>query len=184
MITSTNNHPAVIRPNRIREIHSAPRGFSLIELLIVVAIILIIAAIAIPNLMRARITANESLAVQNLRTITTASVAYFSTYGNGFPPALINLGGNAPVTCAGAGLIDNFLANGQKSGYSFTYLGGVPRGFAGPGCAGPGFFTYTLNADPLNPGTSGQRTFYTDQTGVIRFRNDGAAAGPGDPALQ
>src|SRR5712692_8212740 len=108
------------------------KGFSLIELLIVVAIILIIAAIAIPNLLRARIAANESSAVSAVRTVNTAEVSYFSAYPTvGYSGTLLALGDGgacpAPPTQATACLIDNVLAsNGQpagsgKSGYSFTY---------------------------------------------------------------
>ena len=88
------------------------KGFSLIELLIVVAIILIIAAIAIPNLLRARITANETSAVGSVRAINTATVQYSSTYGNGFPPSLASLGPAAPANCNAADLIDQVLAAG------------------------------------------------------------------------
>src|SRR2546425_3047508 len=101
------------------------KGFSLIELLIVVAIILIIAAIAIPNLLRSRMAANEASAVGSLRTIVTSNVTYSSTYGNSFAPTLPTLGGapGALATCNGAQLIDNVLAAApsQKSGYTFTY---------------------------------------------------------------
>src|SRR5262252_252554 len=93
------------------------KGFSLIELLIVVAIILIIAAIAIPNLLRARIAANESSAASGIRTINTAEVSYYSTYGSVYAPLLSNLGPGGPTTaCPGAiataaCLIDGVLAN-------------------------------------------------------------------------
>src|SRR6266581_586312 len=93
-------------------------GFSLIELLIVVAIILLIAAIAIPNLVRSKMAANESSAVSSLRTLTTAQATYSSMYGVGFATTYAELGpGNN--TCATANLIDPTLAGGSKSGYNF-----------------------------------------------------------------
>ena len=137
------------------------KGFSLIELLIVVAIILIIAAIAIPNLLRSRMAANEASAVGSMRTINTACVTYSSTYGTGFPVALANLAPANPATAAAADLIDQVLAGKQKSGYGFTYTPGALVGLVTP--------TYTLLADPLSAGTTGQRHFFTDQSGVIRF---------------
>src|SRR5665213_2377101 len=100
------------------------KGFSLIELLIVVAIILIIAAIAIPNLLRAKIAANEASAVGSLRTINTASVAYSTTYGT-YPTALSNLGPSTSPTSTTADLIDSVLVTGTKSGYSFSFTPGA-----------------------------------------------------------
>ena len=162
------------------------KGFSLIELLIVVAIILIIAAIAIPNLLRARIAANEASAVASLRTIHTAVVTYFATYADGYPPGLANLGqpplGGNP-SCARADLIDNLLAAApnQKSGYTFIYAGATAVLNPPPGCAA-GWNAYTINANPIAPGTTGQRYFFVDNTGVIRF-NTNAPAGPNDLAI-
>jgi len=151
------------------------KGFSLIELLIVVAIILIIAAIAIPNLLRSRMAANEASAVGSLRTINTACVTYSTTYGIGFPSALTSLGTSGGVSSTGAQLIDNVLAGGSKSGYTFTYTAGAAAGGVVP--------TYTVNADPITPGQTGQRYFFTDQSGVIRF-NTSAVATASDSPLQ
>ena len=95
------------------------KGFSLIELLIVVAIILIIAAIAIPNLLRARMAANESSAVGSVRTVNTAQVTYYSTWGQGYALTNATLGGAAGCVAAAATacLIDPVLTVGTKSGY-------------------------------------------------------------------
>jgi len=156
------------------------KGFSLIELLIVVAIILIIAAIAIPNLLRSRMAANEASAVGSLRTINTAEVTYSTTYPNiGFSTDLNSLGGAAPCTTAKAAaacLIDDVLSITQvKSGYKFTAVG------ANGG--GPINVTYTATAVPSVLGQSGQRAFFTDQSGVIRYDASGAAATAASPAL-
>lgn len=149
-------------------------GFSLIELLIVVAIILIIASIAIPNFMRARIQANEISAIQNLRTISTAQVAYQIAYQNGFATSLPILSGNPPVTCNQAALIDVALASSQKSGYRYVVYPGTPLAAAAPNCAAPGVVDYMIAAEPLAVGTSGQRSFCMTENGVIRQDPSGA----------
>jgi len=148
--------------------NKAQKGFSLIELLIVVAIILIIAAIAIPNLLRSRMAANEASAVGSMRTINTAGVSYSTTYGIGFPAALTNLGPAATATSTSADLVDSVLAAGVKSGTASPYT-------AGAADAAGNINTYTLTADPTAVGTTGQRYFFTDQSGVIRANPTGAA---------
>jgi len=143
------------------------KGFSLIELLIVVAIILIIAAIAIPNLLRSKMAANEASAVGSLRSINTACVSYSTSYG-GYPPALSNLGPGSPANATTADLVDSVLATGTKSGYVFTYAAGAKD-------ANGNVLSYTINGDPVTVGTTGQRQFFTDQSGVIRANTGGAA---------
>lgn len=154
------------------------KGFSLIELLIVVAIILIIAAIAIPNLLRSRMAANEASAVGSLRTINTAEVTFATTYpAQGFSPTLAALGGAAPCGPAlvtAACLIDDVLSiTAKKSGYSFLAVGvgALPM------------VTYTSSALPTIIGSSGQRGFYSDQSGVIRYTTDGSLPTNASPAL-
>ena len=159
------------------------KGFSLIELLIVVAIILIIAAIAIPNLLRSRMAANEASAVGSVRTINTAAITYSSTYGNGFPSDLLEIGGaaGAAASCKSAGLIDSVLGGvtgvNQKSGYSFQMQAGTTVVTTVPtGCTAGYSDGYGIVATPINVGTSGQRQFCSDASGVIRFDPTGAAA--------
>ena len=137
------------------------KGFSLIELLIVVAIILIIAAIAIPNLLRSKIAANQASAVASLRTLNT-SAALFNTNYNLYPSSIANMGTAATVTSTSADLIDTVLAGGVKSGYSFTWTGGGTSG------------AYTITADPSNPST-GTVHYFTDQSLVIRSNATAAA---------
>jgi type IV pilus assembly protein PilA len=139
------------------------RGFSLIELLIVVAIILIIAAIAIPNLLRSRISANEASAVGSLRTLNTAEITYNTSYpSTGFTCSLPALGpiSGSSATSAAAGLVDANLASGIKSGYSFA--------LSGCGSTTP-IPTYQSTGTPVSPGTTGQRYFCSDASGVIKF---------------
>jgi len=135
------------------------KGFSLIELLIVVAIILIIAAIAIPNLLRARIAANESSAVASVRTINTAMISYNSSYPTvGFASTLTQLSGTCTgstvPTSATACLIDSTLAGGSKSGYTF--------GAAGTSSG------YAAWANPQQVNTTGVRSFCSVADAVVR----------------
>ena len=145
-------------------------GFSLIEVIVVVAVILIIGAIAVPRLMQARAAANEASAASSLRVISQMQIHYQTSFGLGFAPSLDALGppisGQQPSATA-AGLIDSVLASGIKNGYSFVYVpidtgNGIP-------------LKYTMNANPISPGQTGDRYFYLDETNVIRWKRDGPA---------
>ena len=152
-----------------RTLQKRQRGFSLIELLIVMAVILVIAAIAIPNFVRSRMRANEAAAVANLRTINIANVAYMTTYGIGFAGSLTKLAGNTVIVDSNAaGLIDEVLASGKKNGYAYSYT---------PGAADTlGHINfYTITAKPMSPGTTGDRYFFTNQTDIIHFSTAGTA---------
>ncbi len=151
-------------------------GFTLIELMIVVAIIAIIAAIAIPNLLRSRMSANEASAAGAMRTISTSEVsfqaaAFVDQAGDGVGDygELDELhdptgDGETPP------FIDAVLGSGQKQGYTYdvniTY---------GDGAQVP---EYTCTATPTAPGRSGYRQFFVDESGVIRFTADGTEVGP------
>lgn len=139
------------------------KGFSLIELLIVVAIILIIAAIAIPNLIRARMSANESSAVGSVRAINTAQISYSAAYpAVGFANTLANLGspaGNCTPTPATGCFIDNVLSTGTKTGYTFTLAA----------AGGPPQSSYQVAANPVTANQTGVRSFCSFEDAVIRY---------------
>jgi type IV pilus assembly protein PilA len=143
------------------------KGFSLIELLLVVSVILIIAAIAVPNFLKSRLRANEASAAASLRVINTAALTYSITYPDiGFPAQLTTLGGANPCSASStqACLVDDSLSQGNKSGYSFVLTGdgAVPS------------VSYIVTGTPQAIGSSGQRMFCTDQTSVIHYDPTGS----------
>ena len=144
-------------------------GFSLIELLIVVAIILIIAAIAIPNLIKSKMAANEASAVGSLRTVNTAELTYSSTYGTGFTDL---------TTLGSSGMVDNVLGAGTKSGYTFS---ASPS--SGSGTSVDPYLGYSSTGTPLSSST-GTRQFCSNESGVIRYETSGTGCAGGSPALQ
>jgi type IV pilus assembly protein PilA len=152
------------------------KGFSLIELLIVVAIILIIAAIAIPNLLRAKMAANESSAVASIRTINTAMITYQSSYPQvGYATALTNLGGISPCTPSSVTgcLIGSDLAAGVKSGYNFIAVGS----------GGPPSVQYYASGVPTVLNQTGTRSFCSFEDAVLRVQPSGASI-PSEAACQ
>ncbi len=160
------------------------RGFSLIELLIVVAIILIIAAIAIPNLLKSKIAANESSAVASLRVINNAEVTYAMTYNSGFTAGFNSLGpppGGGFPSAASADLIDQTLSGLGTGGTNTTFMkGGYNFQYAAAGTF-PSVTSYSVNADPLTRGVSGQKSFFTNEPLVIRFNPAAIASSSDNP---
>lgn len=147
------------------------RGFSLIELLIVVAIILIIAAIAVPNFLMGRMSANEASAAASLRTIASAEITYFNSYPSiGYSATLTELGGAPPCTSASACLLDTSLSSAVpgsvgKSGYQFQVTG--------IGSSGAVNTNYVAGATPVILGRSGNKNFCSTSEQILRMQNGG-----------
>jgi prepilin-type N-terminal cleavage/methylation domain-containing protein len=153
------------------------RGFSLLELLIVVAIILIITTVAIPNLIHTRMTTNEASALKSLQVMNSACVYYLSTYGS-FPHNQSDLcpPANGTISKTGADILGNDLAPAggavvSKSGYVFRYT-------AGPASPSGNINSYTITADPEQFKESGIRRFYTDEKGAVTYTTDNTAPTP------
>ena len=149
------------------------QGFSLIELLIVVAIILIIAAIAVPNLMAARMSANESSAAGAIRTINTGEVSYAATYPDIGYIDLSSLGGPTPCTpsTTSSCFIDTVLSSGAKEGYQFSVTPGTNVNGTNT--------TYVSLGDPSGLNSTGTRSFCSDQSGVIYYLSNATGCTPG-----
>ena len=139
------------------------KGFSLVELLIVLLIIGVIAQLAIPNLLRSRMAGNEGSAINTVRTIISAEMLYVTTRGGGRY-------GSLDVLSQGS-LLDSVVGSATKDGYTFSIS------------LGPADSTYNVNARPVNYDNTGRRSFFGDESGVIRYSTANAPATSGSPIL-
>ena len=144
---------------------STKRGFTLIELMIVIAIIAIILGIAIPGLLRSRMSANEAGAAGALRTISTGEISYKAA---GIDSTTAGVAKYATLTNLGTGstpFLDNSLSSGAKSGYTFV---ATPSLISNSAVA-----VFTATALPLVPFKTGTKAYFVDESGVVRFESDG-----------
>jgi len=153
----------------------AQRGFSVVGVVVTAAILLVAAAIAIPNLLHSSLSGNEASAVDSLRALNSSCTSYFILHG-GYPRSLADLGPGNPTHSVTGDLIDSALASGTKDGYVFTYTAGA-SGVAG------NILSYSITANPTTPGSTGRRRFFTDQSSVIRANTTGTADSSSTPVV-
>jgi type IV pilus assembly protein PilA len=158
------------------------RGFSLLELLIVVAIIVTITVVAVPNLLKTRMKGNETSALASLKAMNEACQLYYGTYSS-YPHNQSDLGPpqSGPATKTAADFLDSVLAppNGtvaSKSGYLFHYV-------AGPAEPSGNINSYTIYADPENYDHTGVSRFYTDQKAIVRYTMDNSVPSASSPQM-
>lgn len=170
--------PTVRTQGAIRNARPKLAGFSLVEILVVVMVILIIAAIAIPNLVRGKMRANEAAAVVSVKTVHTAEVMYNNTYPEvGFSANLANLGSNGsscekPTSRNACIIMDDALTSGLKSGYIFELVGDGNKPSA----------SYSLTASPESS-VSGRCSVSTNESGEVHFFIPGSGSGGGSRSL-
>jgi prepilin-type N-terminal cleavage/methylation domain-containing protein len=158
--TQRVRRPARWMPRSRKHRAQRSRGFTLLELMLVVTVIGIVAAMALPGFANARKHANEASAISSLRTFSSAETQYRTRFG---------LYAAVPELASG-GFVDDSFSDGERSGYRFI------------SSAGPSDVTWAITAQPVSPGVSGNRWFRVDESGVIRVK-DGAAPSPVDPAV-
>jgi|SRR5580692_3820114 type IV pilus assembly protein PilA len=153
------------------------KGFSWLEIIIVIVIIVLTAGILVPSLWKSKAQIDETSAVRSIRTIISAESNYAQAYGTGYSSALTTLAPapDAMPTSSMAGFLDSELAGGQREGYSFIYT-------AGSADENGRIPTYTLLANPVKPGESGKTYYYVDQSGLIHTSTQ-HQAGPNDPPI-
>lgn len=169
----------MLRTSKNTQTSRTEGGFSLIELLIVVAVILVVAAIAIPSMTHAKMAANEAAAASALRTLATEEANYDAAWSSGFSPSLAALGPPPPGNIASpafADMVDSVLASGLRGGYQFIYTPVIPQGGTGVPTG------YQVNANPISPGITGEWFYFMDQTNVIRH-NYGSPADVTSPPI-